>query len=69
MPHLLSYSHPRFGNANVAFTIFAIYLIISIYIFATYLQGANLCKPFFRPVFDSSKGKRLSKGVNPPYRS
>ena len=32
---------------NVAFTIFAIYLLLSIYIFATYLQGANLCKSFF----------------------
>ena len=34
--------------ANVAFTMFAIYLLISIYIFATYLQGANLCKSTFK---------------------
>lgn len=33
-----------------------------------YLQGAKLCKPFFPPVFDFFKGKRVSKGVNPPYR-
>ena len=28
-------------------TIFVICLLLSIYIFATYLQGANLCKSFF----------------------
>ena len=38
---------PCFWYANVAFTIFAIYLLLSIYIFATYLQGANLCKSIF----------------------
>ena len=30
---------------------FAIYLLLSIYTFATYLQGATLCKSIFRPVF------------------
>ena len=34
--------------ANVAFTMFAIYLLISIYIFATYLQVANLRKSTFK---------------------
>ena len=33
--------------ANVAFTMF-VYFLISIYIFATYLQGANLRKSTFK---------------------
>ena len=36
--------------ANDAFAMFAVYLLLSIYIFATYLQGANLFKSVFRPV-------------------
>ena len=36
-----------FRYANVALTIFAIYLLLTIYMFATYLQGANLCKSIF----------------------
>ena len=34
----------------MAIIIFAIYLLLSIYIFATYLQRGNLCKFIFRPV-------------------
>ena len=33
--------------ANLAFTMFATYLLLSIYIFATYLRGENLCKSIF----------------------
>ena len=73
MPHLPSYFTvtytPCFGNANVAFTIFAIYLIIIIFL--------HICDIFARSKFvqtisssvNSSKGKRVSKGVNPPHRS
>ena len=32
---------------NMAFTMFAIYLLLIIYISATYLQGAFLCKSIF----------------------
>ena len=41
-----------FWYANVSFTIFAPYLLLSFYFFATYLQGANFCKSilFFRLV-------------------
>ena len=38
------------NEANVAFIVFAIYLLISIHILVTYLPGANLCKSFFRPL-------------------
>ena len=38
---------PCFLYANVTFTIFAMYLHLSIYIFATCLQGANLSKSIF----------------------
>ena len=31
----------------MAFTLFAICLLLRIYIFATYFQGANLCKSIF----------------------
>ena len=41
MPHLPRYLHP------LVFTMFAIYLLLSIYTFATYLKGANLCKSIF----------------------
>ena len=46
MPDLPSHLHPVFWYTNVAFIIFAIYIkyIYSIDIFATYLQGENLCK-------------------------
>lgn len=37
-------------EANVAFNIFAPDLLLSYYIFATYLPRANLRKSFFRPV-------------------
>ena len=48
MPHLPSYLHPPvFWFANVAFTIFVICLLLSIYISATLLQGANLGKSIF----------------------
>ena len=33
--------------ANVTFTMFAMNSLLSIYIFATYLQGANLYKSIF----------------------
>ena len=33
--------------ANVTFTMFAINLLLSIYTFASYLQGADLCKSIF----------------------
>ena len=36
MPHLPSYLH-------------SLFLLLNIYIFATYLQGANLCKSIFMP--------------------
>ena len=35
------------NKSKVAFILFAIHLLLSIYIFATYLQGANLCKSIF----------------------
>ena len=38
------YLHPLFFGMQ---TIFAINLLLSIYIFATYLQGANLCQSIF----------------------
>ena len=49
------FSPPVFWSANVSFTIFAIYLLLSIYKSATYMQGAaNLCKSiFFPPVKDA----------------
>ena len=51
MPHLPSYLQPLFfWFTNVSFTIFAIYLLLSIFIRATYLQGANLSKSIFCPV-------------------
>ena len=44
------FTPPVFWYANMAFTIFAIiYLLLSIYIFATYLEGAICANPFFRP--------------------
>ena len=43
------YTPRLFWYANVSFTIFAPYLLLSFYIFATYLQGANLCKSIFFP--------------------
>ena len=47
-----SYLHLQFfWYANVAFTIFAQYLLRSFYIFATYLQGVNLGKSNFRLAF------------------
>ena len=49
--HLPSPPSPVFWYANVAFTIFAQYLLRSIYIFATYLQGANLGKSNSRLAF------------------
>ena len=49
------FSPPVFWSANVSFIIFAIYLLLSIYKSATYMQGAaNLCKSiFFPPVKDA----------------
>ena len=48
---LAIYTPSVFWYANVSFTIFAPYLLLSFYIFATYLRGANLCKSiFFLPV-------------------
>ena len=35
------------NKENVALTMFAIYLIFIIFLFATCLQGANLCKSMF----------------------
>ena len=44
---------PAHWYANVAFTIFAIFFLLNIYIFATYLQGANLYKSIqIRPMKD-----------------
>ena len=44
---------------------FAIYLLLSIYIVATYLQGANLHKsifiPFYRPYIFNSRDKLFQK--------
>ena len=45
------FTPPVFWYAGVAFTIFAPYLLLSFYIFATYLQEANLGKSIFRPAF------------------
>ena len=45
MPHFPSYLHPLFFSMQMW------HLLLSIYIFATYLQEANLYKSiFFRPV-------------------
>ena len=44
---LAIYTPSLFWYANVSFTIFAPYLLLSFYIFATYLKGANLCKSIF----------------------
>ena len=50
MPHVHTQKQGVKNNmANVTFTMFAINLLLSIYIFATYLQGANLCKSIFSP--------------------
>ena len=35
------------NSTNVPFTMFAICLLLSSYIFPTYLEGANLCKSIF----------------------
>ena len=46
------FTPPVFWYANMAFTIFAIiYLLLSIYIFATYLEGENQTqiKIYLRP--------------------
>ena len=52
MPYLHTTETGGVNNyTNVAFAMFAIYLLLSIYTFATYLQGATLCKSIFRPVF------------------
>ena len=54
MPHLHTKKQGVKNNmANVIFTMFAINSLLSIYIFATYLQGANLCKSIFRPMLVS----------------
>ena len=51
---LAIYTPSLFWYANMSFTIFAPYLLLSFYIFATYLQGANLCKSIiFPPVGDA----------------
>ena len=47
-----TFAYQKTGGAgewldNMAFTMFAIYLLLIIYIFATYLQGAFLCKSIF----------------------
>ena len=46
---LAIYTSSLFWYANMSFTIFAPYLLLSFYIFATYLQGANLCKSIIFP--------------------
>ena len=46
---LAIYTPSLFWYANMSFTIFAPYLLLSFYIFATYLQGANLCKSIIFP--------------------
>ena len=39
------------NEANLAFTMFAIYLLLSIYIFSTYICKKQICaNPFFRLV-------------------
>ena len=50
MPHLPIFRLPLVWYANLAFTIFVPYLLVAFTFFATYLQGANLCKSIFRPV-------------------
>ena len=60
MPHLPCYLHPLFSSMQMWHS------LLSIYIFATYLQGANLCKSiFFRPVEKPWKSQHilLEKGV------
>ena len=49
MPDLPGHLHPPvFWYTNVAFYhLCHIYLLLSIYIFVTYLQGENLCKSIF----------------------
>ena len=55
---------PCFLYANVAFTIFVIDLFLSIYIFVTCLQGANLSKFIFSPsVQASEKQDAMSSSV------
>ena len=54
---LVIYTGPVFWYANEAFTIFAKYSLLSIYIFARYLHGANLCKS----IFSSSKSHAREK--------
>ena len=48
MSHLCTKKQGVKNNmANVTFTMFAMNSLLSIYIFATYLQGANLYKSIF----------------------
>ena len=51
MPHLPIFRLPLVWYANLAFTIFAPYLLLAFTFFATFLQGANLGKS----IFSSSK--------------
>ena len=46
MPHLSSYSHPLFYGIW-SLPSFSPYEVLRFYKFATYLQGANLCKSIF----------------------
>ena len=50
MPHLPLVSHLHPMIFGIDFTNFAVYLVLSICIFATYLQGANMCKSIFSSV-------------------
>ena len=48
MPHLSSYSHPLFYGIQIwPLPSFSPYEVLRFYKFATYLQGANLCKSIF----------------------
>ena len=59
MPHLCTTKQGvknDMANVITVFTMFAINLLLSIHIFASYLQGADLCKS----IFLSHAGVRLN---------
>ena len=57
---------PGFRYANVAFTIFAAYLLLSFYISASYSQGANFRKSIFFVQCLPSQWEDHTKGASQP---